>query len=69
VGVLLAEASLEEVAKSRGAEPQILRSIFNNDLQNLGVDFDSLESMPIQHQVAVAEILIAMMERKRKVVV
>ena len=69
VGVLLAEASFEEVAKSRGAEPQILRSIFNNDLQNLGVDFDSLESMPIQHQVAVAEILIAMMERKRKVVV
>jgi hypothetical protein len=69
VGVLLSEASLEEVAKSRGSEPHILRSIFNSDLQPLGTSFDLLETMPMQHQVAIAEILIAMMDRKRKVVV
>ena len=52
-----------------GSEPHILRSIFNSDLQPLGTNFDLLETMPMQHQVAIAEILIAMMDRKRKVVI
>ena len=70
VGVLLSEVSLKDAAKSwGGVEPNTLRSIFNSDLQPLGTSFDLLETMPMQHQVAIAEILIAMMDRKRKVVV
>lgn len=66
VGVLLDEASLDAVAASRKADPDILRAIFSQDLQPLGMDWAEVESMGVLHQQALAELLIAVMDRRRR---
>lgn len=68
VGVLLGEGTLEEVAESRRADPKILRSLFTGDLKPLDLTFEQVEFLPLTHQIALAEILLEMMDRKRKVV-
>lgn len=68
VGVLRGEATLDEVAASRGADPKILRTLFTGDLRPLGVTFEQVEYLPLTHQIALAELILAMMGRKRKVV-
>lgn len=67
VGVLTGEATLEEIATSRGAYPSILAGLFTGDLRPLGVTYPQLVEMPVAHQTAVAEILMAMLDRKRVV--
>lgn len=69
VGVLIGEASLEEVAASRGADPHMLAGLFTGDMQPLGVTFEGLLELPMAHQTAVAELMLAILDRKRKVVV
>lgn len=66
VGVLLDEASLEEIAASRGGDPVILKGLFTGDLKPLGVTFDKLRALPMAHQMAVAEVLLSIMDRKRR---
>jgi transposase len=65
VAVLTGEMSLDEVAMLRGADPLILKSLFTSDLVPMGVDFDTLMGLPVAHQMAVAELLIWMLDRKR----
>jgi predicted DNA-binding transcriptional regulator AlpA len=66
VGVLLGEGSLEDIAASRGADPGILRTLFTGDLRPMGVTFEQPMELPMTHQVAAAELLIAMVDRKRE---
>ena len=76
VGVLLGEAPLDEIAKSRGADPNMLRNLFSGDLQNLALQnlalqnlpltYDQVTAMSMAHQTALAELLMATMNRKRK---
>lgn len=65
VGVLLGEGTVEEIAASRGADPAILVSLFSSDLHPLGIDFDTLQGLPVAHQIAVSDILLAAIDRKR----
>jgi len=66
VGVLLGEAPLDEIAKSRGADPNMLRNLFSGDMQNLALTCDQVSAMPMAHQTALAELLMATVNRKRK---
>ena len=66
VGVLLGEAPLDEIAKSRGADPAMLRNLFSGDLQNLALTYDQVSAMPMAHQTVLAELLMATVNRKRK---
>lgn len=66
VGVLLGEAPLEDIAKSRGADPGILKTLFTGDLQSILLTYEQVSQMGVAHQVALAELLIATMNRKRK---
>lgn len=68
VGVLMGEGTLEEIAASRGADPAILRNLFTGDLRPLGLTYDDIEGMSMKHLVALSEILLALMDRRRKVV-
>jgi len=65
-GVLLGEAPLDEIAKSRGADPNMLRNLFSGDLQNLALTYDQVSATPMPHQTALAELLMATVNRKRK---
>lgn len=67
VAVLLDEATLEAVAAARKADPTILAGLFSGDLKPLGVSFERLMELPITHQVAAAEILLGVLDRKRRV--
>lgn len=66
IGVLMGEASLQEVAASKDTDPTILKTLFTGDLQPLGLTFDEGSQLPLQHQLALAEVFIAMMQRKRR---
>lgn len=66
VGVLLGEAPLEEVAASRGADPTVLADLFTSDLRPLDLTFDEVCGLPLGHQVALAGLLLAVMDRKRR---
>lgn len=68
VGVLLGEASLAEIAASKGGDPFILGVLFTSDLQVLDLTWDAVEELPIAHQVALADLLLSVLDRKRKVV-
>lgn len=68
VGALRGEGAMEEVAESRGADQKILRTLFSGDLRPLDLTFEQVEFLPLTHQIALAELLLAMMDRKRKVV-
>ena len=68
VAVLVGEATLAEVAASRGADEVILRGLFTSDLRVIDLTFDEVEAMSIQHQTALAELLLAIIDRRRKFV-
>ena len=42
IEVLMGEASLQEVAKSKDTDPTILKTLFTGDLQPLGLTFDEV---------------------------
>jgi len=66
VGLLLGEDTLENVAKSRGVDASILRNLFTGDLQPLALTYEQVIEMNMAHQTALAELLLATMNRKRK---
>ena len=68
VGVLIGESTISEVAASRGADEGILRGLFTSDLRVLDLSFDEVEAMSIQHQTALAELLLSVMDRRRRYV-
>ena len=68
VAVLVGEATLSEVAASRGAGEGILRGLFTSDLRVIDLTFDEVEAMSIQHQTALAELILAVMDRRRRYV-
>lgn len=68
VSVLIGEHTLEEMAELRGADPFILESIFTSDLRSLDLTYREVEALSISHQAALAELLLWMMDRKRKIV-
>ena len=68
VAVLLGEATISEVAASRGADEGILRGLFTSDLRVLDLTFEEVEAMSIQHQTALAELILSVMDRRRKFV-
>lgn len=66
IGSLLGEESLENIALSRGADPKILSALFTGDLRVLDLTYEEVMGLPIVHQTALAELLIASMDRQRK---
>ena len=68
MGVLLGEATISEVAASRGADEGVLRGLFTSDLRVLDLTYDEVEAMSIQHQTALADLLLAIMDRRRRYV-
>jgi transposase-like protein len=64
VGVLLREDTLDEIADSREADPGILSTLFSGDLEPLMITFEQVELLPLTHKLAMAELLLAMMDRK-----
>ncbi len=69
IGLLLTEASFEEICVSRGTEPIFLESLCNGQLQVLGISFKEAMQVGATHQIALAEIFNAMDSRKREPVV
>jgi hypothetical protein len=67
VAVLIGEHTLEEIAELKGADPFILESIFTSDLRSLDLTYRELVGLSISHQAAMAELLLWMMDRKRKI--
>lgn len=68
VAVLLGEASLDEIAHARGGEPEMVAGLFTSDLRILGLTFDEVQEMSMAHQLALADLYLAVMDRKRRVV-
>lgn len=66
IGVLLGEADLEVIAASRGADPKILESLFTSDLRPLDLTFGEVMNRPLSFQVAVAELILAIENPKRR---
>jgi hypothetical protein len=66
IGALLGEATIEEIAASRGGDPEVFKTLFNGDLTEFGVTFDELIGLSFSHQVVMADILRASMDRRRK---
>jgi Mor family transcriptional regulator len=67
-GYLLGEALLEEIADSRGADVEILAQLFTSDLRPLGLTLEQVQGMSSKHQLALADLLLAMLDRKRGVI-
>ena len=65
VGVLLDESSIDAIAVSRGADPVILEGLFSQDLQPLGLTYEAVKAIGVYHQQALADLLLAMMDRRR----
>lgn len=68
IAVLSGEETLESIAAKRRAEPEILAGIFTSDLRAIGLTYTGVLERPVSFQIAVAELLIAMLDRKRKAV-
>lgn len=67
IGVLIGELSLDEMAAARGADPAILEGLFTSDLRALDITYREVAELSMSHQAALAELLMWMMDRKRKV--
>ena len=65
--VLLGETTLEDVAVARGDEPTMLAALFTVDLRALGLTFDETMSMSVSHQAAIADVLLSIEDRKRRI--
>lgn len=57
--VLLGDRTLEEVAAERGGDASILANLFTSDLRPLSLTWQQVKDMPMEGQVAVAELLLA----------
>ena len=68
IAVLLGEATLSEVAAARGGEPEMLAGVFTSDLRTLDLTFDEVMGLPMAHQLALAELLLSILDRKRRIV-
>ena len=68
IGVLLGEVTFDELSAARDMDGDLLRSLFTSDLVPLGVTFDQVQALPVAHQTVLAEILIGVMDRRRKYV-
>ena len=68
IAVLLGEATLSEVAAARGGEPEMLAGVFTSDLRTLDLTFDEVMGLPLAHQLALAELLLSILDRKRRIV-
>lgn len=68
IAVLLGEHSLDEIAHLKGGDPQILEGLFSGDLHPIGLTFEEASALPILHQAALAELIMAVLNRKRRFV-
>ena len=68
VGVLLGEVTLVEVAAAKGGDPTVIAGLFTGDLRPLDLTYEEAASLSITHQVALCEILLAVLDRRRKFV-
>lgn len=66
IAVLVGEATLDEIAAERGGDPSIIAKLFTGELRPLKLTYDRVSGMSIKHQIALAELLMAMADRKRK---
>ena len=57
--VLNGDESLYSVAEKRGADPNILASLFTSDLRPLGLTWAEVADLPVNTQGALAELLLA----------
>ena len=57
--ILLGDKTIEEVAQDRGADPGVLSNLFTSDLRPLGLTWAEVADMPMEGQMAVAELLLA----------
>lgn len=67
IALLLGDETLETLAVKRRADAGVLSSLFDSDLQPLGLTYDFVINRPLSFQVALAELLIALIDRKRRV--
>lgn len=68
LAVLMGELTLSEAASSKGKDAKIFADLFTSDLRPLGLTFEEAMGMSITHQVALAEVLLAVLDRRRKFV-
>jgi len=59
VHVLLGDESVESLAAKRGADPQVLETLFTRDLVYLRTTWRDVTDAPVYTQVALAEVLLA----------
>ncbi len=68
VAVLLGEKTLDEVAEAKGGDPKVFETLITSDLRPIGLTFGEVQGMSMTHQMALAELLLAVLDRKRKFV-
>ena len=66
VGILLGETTLKEVAEATERDAASLSRLFTSDLAPLEITYSKLMGLPMTHQIVVAQILMATMQRKRR---
>ena len=66
VAVLLGEKTLAEVAEAKGGDPKVFENLFTSDLRPLDLTFAEVHGMSVSHQVALSELLLAVLDRRRK---
>lgn len=59
IHILLGDETLETVAQQRGADPSILQQLFTGDLRMIGLTWEQVTNAPLESQIALAELLIA----------
>ena len=65
---MLGEVTLQEVADAKGGDAEAFAALFTSDLRPLGLTFEEASQLSITHQVALAEVLLAVLDRRRKFV-
>ena len=68
IAVLVGEATLDEIAEARGGDPTMIAQLFTGELRPLKLTYDRVSNLSLKHQIALAELLMAMLDRKRKFV-
>ena len=59
---------MQEVADAKGGDAEAFAALFTSDLRPLGLTFEEASQLSITHQVALAEVLLAVLDRRRKFV-
>ena len=68
IAVLVGEATLDEIAEARGGDPTMIAHLFTGELRPLKLTYDRVSNLSLKHQIALAELLMAMADRKRRFV-